>query len=307
MTTRRRFLTISAGLGSALAFPRTLLASPPDPTLIWRGAALGAATTIAINHPYAERYQKQALAEITRLEDVFSLYRAQSQLSRLNRTGTLAAPAPELLSCLSLAGLVHDQTGGLFDPTIQPLWSLYAESYAKDSPPTEAGLKACLQNVDWPSVRFSESAITLRPGMALTLNGIAQGYIADVIASALREAGLENVLVDTGELCASGNAYGQTGWPVRLANGRAMSLENRALASSAPRGTVFDRDGAAGHIIDPRTGKTAQSKWSLVSVSSPHAAVADALSTAGCLCADRETLERAVLAFPGARIEAIEV
>ncbi|AWX94281.1 hypothetical protein DPM13_19000 [Paracoccus mutanolyticus] len=103
---RRRFLTISAAVaGAALLSPRGLLAAPQ--ATVWRGQALGAPTTLILNHPDPARAQallRETAAELRRLEAIFTLYRAESELSRLNRDGYLLAPSPEMLAALRLAG-----------------------------------------------------------------------------------------------------------------------------------------------------------------------------------------------------------
>lgn len=142
--------------------------------------------------------------------------------------------------------------------------------------------------------------------MELSLNGVAQGYIADRVADLLRAEGLENLLINTGEYNAIGGHPQGGAWPVTLNDGQrlhpdAVRLENAALASSAPRGTTFDQSGQVSHILDPRTGLPATARWKLISVSAPRAGLADALSTAFCLM-DRVAIETALAQFPGARL-----
>lgn len=313
---RRRFLTITAGLGALAALPRAVSADPAGaatPELhVWRGTAMGSAATIALSHPDAPALAAAAVAEIARLEGVFSLYRQDSALARLNRDGALAAAPPELLDCLSLAGAAHRATDGLFDPTVGPLWTLYAERHSAGTAPTAAEIAAVRARTGWDGVALRENGVRLAPGMALTLNGIAQGYVADRVADLLAARGLRDVLVDTGEIRALGGAPqgggtgtdGVTGdWPVTLASGGRLGLRDRALASSAPLGTTFDQEGRVGHIIDPRDGRTAPARWVQISVSAPSAAMADALSTAGCLMDSRAALDAAAARLDGARIE----
>lgn len=296
-TTRRRFLQVSA----AATFAAT--AGRAEPLHQWRGSALGARATITLRHPDGERIARRAFAEVERLEKVFSLYRRDSALSRLNAAGELAAPPFELLECLNLCGWVHRATGGLFDPTVQPLWALHAEAHAAGGPPEPAQVAAALRRVGWEGVAYDSAAVRLRPGMALTLNGVAQGFIADRVAAMLRAEGLREVLVDTGEFHALGGD-----WPVSLAadapgHWGPVLLRDRALASSAPLGTVFDRDGTAGHILDPRNGWPAVPVWRLLSVTAPGAALADALSTALVLMDDTGIAET-LAALPDARVVA---
>jgi len=294
---RRRFLTISA---AALSCSRSAQATPLHR---WQGIALGARATITLNHPEAERITETARAEIERLEQVFSLYRSTSALSQLNASGHLDAPPFELLDCLSIAATAHRATDGLFDPTVQPLWDLYAHSYGAGHAPSEAEIANARAHGTWSDLRYSATAINLRPGMALTLNGIAQGYIADRIAHLLQAEGLSDILIDTGELRALGGHPDGGDWPVILDTpGRPhLGLRDRALASSAPRGTVFDAEGTAGHILDPRTGTPATPRWHLISVTAQSAAMADALSTAMCLMSAQD-IKRAESAISGVRV-----
>lgn len=301
---RRRFLTITAAASTlALATPA---GAAPLRLRQWHGVALGAAATIALDHPEADRLIGLALAEIDRLEDVFSLYRPDSALARLNCDGHLDTPPFELLDCLSLCGRVNRASGGRFDPTVQPVWQAHAEAWAAGHAPDPARLAAARKLTGWNGVTTSPGAIRLaRPGMALTLNGVAQGVIADRVADLLRAEGLGAVLVDTGEIVARGQTPDGTAWPVTLSDGTGLKLQDRALASSSPRGTVFDAAGLQGHILDPASGLPARAAFDLVSISAPRAGLADALSTAACLMQGRAEVAALVRQFPDTSIEAL--
>ncbi len=292
MLTRRRFLAISAALAPAMGLART-------PLHVETGRALGAKVTLRLDHPDAPRLAALALAEIGRLERVFSLYLADSALVRLNRKGRLDDPPFELLECLGLAKTVHAASHGLFDPTVQPLWR--AEALAREAGEVlaVADREAARALIGCASVSLAPEAITLRPGMALTLNGIAQGYIADRVAALLAENGLTRALIDTGEMVALPDGT----WPVAVPLGGPVGLQNRALATSAPLGMTFGGDGRSSHILDPRTGRPVISRWQSVSISAPRAALADALSTAACLADDRAGIDGLCRAFPGVVLE----
>jgi len=273
MLTRRRFIAISAALVPSMA-----LARAPD-IHTQTGIALGARVTLRIQHPDAPRLATLAMDEIWRLEGIFSLYKPDSSLSRLNRDGALPAPPFELLECLSLAGSVHHASGGRFDPTVQPLWSAQAVALERGTPLTDAERARVLARIGWHQVTLGPDAITLQPGMALTLNGIAQGYIADRVAALLARHGLTRALIDTGEMLALPGGS----WPVRLPSGDTLTLQDRALATSSPLGMTFGGDGVTSHILNPATGRPALSHWQSVTVSAASAALADAVSTAACL------------------------
>ena len=301
---RRRFLTITAAASLLLAMP---LRAQGAKLRQWHGVALGSAATIALDHPQADRLIALALAEIDRLEGIFSLYRPDSALARLNRTGVLDAPPFELLDCLSLCGRVNAASGGRFDPTVQPLWQAHAEAWAQGRAPNAARLADARALTGWGGVSVQPDRIALaRPGMALTLNGVAQGVIADRVADLLRAEGLADVLIDTGEIAARGKTPDGADWPVTLTNGQRLTLGDRALASSSPRGTVFDAAGLQGHILDPATGLPVRGAFDLVSLSAPRAGLADALSTAACLMPDTAGVTALAGHFPGTRVEALQ-
>jgi thiamine biosynthesis lipoprotein len=306
--TRRRFLAISA---AAAALPHAAFGAAP--VTRWRGVALGAGasmTLAGIGEAEAAPVIARVQSEIDRLEAIFSLYRAESALSRFNRTGHLISPPPEMLELLTLCGAIHHQTGGAFDPTVQPLWALHAEAATMGRIPSDLEIDMARARTGWAGIHFDISSMTsARPGMALTLNGIAQGYIADRVADLLRAEGMAGVLVDMGELHAIGSRADGTPWRAGIAmpNGNLhpdpVTLADRALATSAPAGTVLDPAGQVGHIIDPRTGRPG-GLWRQVSVSAPRAALADGLSTAFCMMPRGQT-ERAIAAYPGTRVEVL--
>lgn len=289
---RRRLLLISAvAAGSALIGPGGM-SFAGAPVQRWKGVALGAGASIeliGVSPAFAADLFQDVESELDRLEDIFSLYRRQSALSRLNAQGRLDAPPPELLEVLSTAKSVHARTEGLFDPTVQPLFELYASYWGGgEGGPSAAQLADALDKVGLARVSFSEGHIAFeRSGMALTLNGIAQGYISDRIGQLLGRAGLENILVDMGEIVARGDGPSGRGWRVglpRSAGGlnRILRVSGKAVATSALKGTVLDRPGLVGHIFHPLRGPVAAS-FDNVTVVHQSAAQADAFSTAAAL------------------------
>lgn len=305
MIARRRFITICASLAALPAFTHAQEgAAVPD--LIWTGQALGARTSIRLEHPDAVAIAARVSAEIARLERIFSLYQTDSALARLNRDGHLDAPPFELLDCLGIAGAVHAASGGRFDPTVQRLWQAWAEAVVAGGVPDEVTLAEARALTGWEGVHLAPAEITLRPGMALTLNGIAQGYVADRVALLLSAEGLTNIFIDTGEFRALGGLPGGGGWPVTLESGPHITLTDRALATSAPLGTTFDQAGLLGHILDPRAGGPVVGPWRSVSVSAGTAALADALSTATCLCETKADADALIARFANVRLEALQ-
>lgn len=296
--TRRRFVAISAAAAATASWPGRATAATG--LLEWRGVALGARATIRLAHPdpgSGRALLRRCVDEIERLERIFSLFRPDSDLCRLNRDGVLDLPPLELVELLSYAASVSAATGGAFDVTVQPLWRRYAEHFAAaDADPAGPAVDDLLPLVDWRAITVSADRVGLqRPGMAVTLNGIAQGYITDRVAERLRSEGMAFVLIDLGETRALGGRPDGTPWRIGLADpaeaGRIaarLNLQDAALATSGGYGTPFDATGRHNHLIDPRSGRSAPARRS-VSVMAPSATVADAASTALALLPERET------------------
>jgi len=280
MITRRRMITIMAG---AALLPSLAGAASVD-VRSWKGIALGANAKIILDHPNADALIGKAQSEISRLEKIFSLYTQNSELSRLNANGSLQTPSFEFLELMGIAKQIHSDTQGAFDPTVQPLWALYAEHGALGNLPTEAEVFEARLRTGLHNVSYSAGEIAFeKSGMALTFNGIAQGYIADKVADLLRREGVQNVMVNTGEISTLGLSPTGRAWNVELAsNGEVIELSNASIATSAPSGTSFDQAESVGHILDPRTGSPAQ-LWQSLSVIHRSAARADGLSTGFCL------------------------
>ena len=260
----------------------------------WRGVALGADSLIQLAHPdpaEADRLIALCLEEVARLERVFSLHRADSALVRLNRDGVLDAPPADLVRLLSDAVAVSRRTDGAFDPTVQPLWQLYAGHFARPGAdpagPPSAAVRAARELVDRRRLRVAPDRVAFSGrGMAVTLNGIAQGYITDRVSERLRAEGMTDVLVDLGEIRALGHHPSGRPWTVGLAdpvvegrNADTLEIADRAVATSGGYGTPFDPAGRFTHLFDPETGRCAQG-WLAVTVLAPDATTADALSTA---------------------------
>lgn len=284
---RRRILSAVGGIGALCLMP--MANSQAVPRWRWRGTALGARASMILYHPdraEVSRLVGLALLEVERLERVFSLQRGESELSRLNHQGRIERPSLDLVTLLNEAVRVSTKSDGAFDVTVQPLWLLYAAHFAKGgaSPdgPARAAIDAARARVDYRAIDVTSKEIRFaKAGMAITLNGIAQGYITDRVAELLRHEGLDQVLIDLGEVRALAAPPDTEAWQVNMvspAPGADVKLIDRAVATSSPGAMLFDRSARFHHLLDPKTGKSARGLGT-VSVSAPTATMADALAT----------------------------
>ncbi len=289
---RRRALTIlAAGAGAALL---PWLPTPARARYFeWTGTAMGADATIRLYHhdrAVAEAAVEAARAEIERLEALFSLYRPQSELSRLNADGFLARPSHDMRRIMALARHFGDLSDGAFDVTVQTLWRLYVDHFARadadPAGPTRDAIAEALTRVDYRRVVATADGVALAPGMSVTLNGIAQGYVTDRVAELLRGRGWSHVLVNLGETRALDGRADGSPWSVAIDGARTgngapvvIGLADRAVATSGGYATRFDATGRHHHLFDPTCGESSR-HYRAVTVVADDATTADALSTA---------------------------
>lgn len=288
---RQQFLRCALG---ALLAP---VAGPParatavSESLHWDTRSLvGFGTTLSLQAAHTDPARLRealdaAVALLQRLHGQMNLFDPDSALSRLNRQGQLAHPPAELLGLLRRAQAISARSGGSFDVTVQPLWVLYDHCRQQGRLPTSAEREAARQKVGWQGLQLATDEIRLaRPGMGVTLNGIAQGHAADLTAQLLRQHGVAHALVDAGEWAAEGrNAKGQP-WTLAVADPRQadawvdrVGLQGACLATSADNPSCFTPDFRHHHILDPRSGDSPPA-FAEVSVLAREGALADALT-----------------------------
>ncbi len=291
---RRRFITFIA---AAAGLPLLLKAGGAQARPArWDGTALGAPASIQLYHT-DEAHARAAIAagldELRRLEAIFSVYRADSSISMLNREGVLENAPDDFMAMLTRALSLAKISDGIYDPTVQPVWQAYFRHFTANNPdpagPAPRDLAAALALVDWRAVEVDSGRKRIsfaRPGMGLTLNSGAQGYITDRVTDVLRAHGFDRMLVDMGEPRALSAKPDGSAWRIAIANpadpSRAvvtLEVVDKCVSTSGGYGTLFDTAGAFTHLINTRTGSTAPALLG-VSVVADSGIVADGLSTA---------------------------
>jgi len=305
--TRRQFLTGQAlqqtiqRTGDAIADAISEEASAAEipsagPTIRLETRAMACSFSIVMNpgDPSRVMTASDALDLVHALESQLTVYRPESEMSRLNQS---AATAPvvvedELFQLLLLARKISQDTAGAFEPTSGPLIALWRRCRDAGRIPTEADIATALAITGIAHVQFDEVQRTIRfdrPGAELNLGAIGKGYAVDRAAARLMENGLQEWLFHGGysSILARGDHAGQGGWPVGIRNPLlpherlgTILLQDQSLSISGSNVQYFRHGGKRyGHILDPRTGWPADQLLS-VAVLAPTAAVADALSTA---------------------------
>jgi FAD:protein FMN transferase len=239
-----------------------------------------------------------ALDEADRVEALLTVFRPESELSRINQHAADASPGvntvvddvdEELWALLGRAAGLHDRTDGAFDITSTPLSRCWGFFHRSGALPSDESIASARELVGMSGVVFEGPRRIRfgRPGVELNLNAIGKGYALDRMGAVLRRHGVTRALVSGGRssVLAVGGPAG--GWPIDLESpqtrrphlGR-IYLRDGALGTSGAGEQFVVVDGTRyGHVIDPRSGRPARGVLS-ASVITTDAADADALSTA---------------------------
>jgi thiamine biosynthesis lipoprotein len=200
-------------------------------------------------------------AEFERLEEIMSRFRAESELSRLNREGRIQA-SQDLYEVTRLSLRAREETRGRFDPTVHD--AVVAAGYDRTFEeirelPRSAPAKALAGG----RVVLAEgsAAIELEPGFRLDLGGIGKGYAVDRACRLLAESG--PCLVNAGGDIAVRSRPRSGRWPIGVdtpAGTFSLGLDSGALATSGrDRRRWRWRGREHHHLIDPATGAPSES------------------------------------------------
>ena len=288
-----------------------LSAKMPDGRTLVRDAALAFGTTVSIaavhdDPAVAAAAIHDALEATRRVDRLMTVFRPESEVGRLNATGALDRPHPDLVRVLQFSKQLAAASGGAFDPTVQPLWLLFVACRREGRLPSAGEIARARALVDWTALDVSPRRVALgRPGMAITLNGVAQGYAADLALAALRARGIADALVETGETGAEGARQPGEPWTIGIQHPRspdavlgAVAMDGRFVAVSGDYATPFSDDLRFHHVFDPRTG-VSPTALSSVAVAAPTGIEADGL-TKPMMVLDLAGARALLARFPGA-------
>lgn len=296
---RRAFLKLSGLLGlgatAATVFPSAAEAVRFNKQMMKvskRRLAMGTFVSMTLLHPskdQAEEAMELAFQEIERLSAVLSRYERSSAVAFLNINGQAQDLPPEVIQVVSRALQYHTLTGGAFDITVKPVVDLFRQKLGgeKKAQPAESELRDLLKLVDAGKVELRDRSVHfMEPGMGITLDGIAKGFIVDRTSDFLTARGIENHLIDAGgDIRTRGEKEGEKPWTVAiqdpLKKGRypdVVQMKDGAIATSGNYEVFFDQEKMFHHIVNPRTGLSPNLPSS-VSVMAKTTMEADALST----------------------------
>ena len=297
---RRAFLRLSGLLGLGLASASILPAKAEAvrfnkklQKISSTRLAMGTFVSMTLVHPsrdQAEEAMGQAYGEIERLNRIMSRFDETTAVAELNKEGFLKEVPPEVAEVVDRALEYYRISRGKFDITVKPVVDLFWKSFSagKKSAPSERALREALQLVGAHKIDLEGRTIRFeKPGMGITLDGIAKGYIVDRASRVLTAHEIENHLINAGgDIRTVGLRQDRKPWTVAVQDPEkkgsypdTIHMTDGAVATSGNYEVYFDREKMFHHIVDPRTGHSPELSTS-VSVLAESAMEADALSTA---------------------------
>jgi thiamine biosynthesis lipoprotein ApbE len=239
------------------------------------------------SHHVSEAIQK-ALDEITRIDDLMSNYKADSALSKLNRSAhfhTETVP-PDLYRAIDRSVQLSRLSGGKFDISVAPLVNLWKAALSGDSVPLPAQQQEVRDCVGYEKIQLiPPDQIAFHSNcLQVDLGAIGKGYAVDRAAEILESFGIHNALINAGgsTILAIGAPPGQTAWLVHLRDPSRkidpqVMLKDESVSTSEQTAPSL-LGASAGHIVDPETGKPLKTEFA-VSVIAKRGAITDGLST----------------------------
>ena len=286
---------LSSGRSFVVALACSALLAPNGAGGEWHSESnvvMGTAVSVDLwteDRVLGERLVDQVMAEFRRIDRLMSTYKADSELSRVNRQ---AAQEPvvvsgELFGIVGLAIELSRLSNGAFDVTYESVGYLY--DFRARRRPTADQIGKRLEAIDFRSVSLVETDRTIsfgRPGMRINLGGIAKGYAVERAAGMLAAEGIRHAVLSAGgDSRMIGDRRGQP-WVIGIRHPRdenkvvtRLPLVDEAISTSGDYERFFEEgDQRFHHIIDPSTGQPSRGVRS-ATVIGPDATWTDALST----------------------------
>ncbi len=296
---RRAFLKLSGllglGLTSASILPVTAEAVRFNPKLYKvskTNLAMGTFVSMTLFHPSRDRAEKamgHAFEEIDRLTGLMNRFDEATAVAQLNSEGFLKDDPPEVAEVVAKALDYYRLSHGNFDISVKPIVDLFKKNLAerKTAVPSNTELENALRLVGSDNIELKGSAIRLKkPGVGITLDGIAKGYIVDRASKILADHQVKDHLVNAGgDIRTMVSRQDMKPWTVAIQDPQkkrqypdTIHMTDGAIATSGNYEVYFDQEKMFHHIVNPKTGLSPEMNTS-VSVLADTAMDADALST----------------------------
>lgn len=222
-----------------------------------------------------------------------STYIPDSEISRFNKNGNFSYESDFFLPVLEASKEVYIATSGAYDPTVGPLIQAWGFGPNKEVPALDSLKVDSLRSISgFDNVIFDMLSVSMPINFQLDFSAIAKGYAVDEVGRLLERKGIENYLVEIGGevKCRGINEEGKS-WSLGIEDPTVaenqkeilaiVRLKDKSLATSGNYRNYYKKEGKIyAHIIDPRTGYTANHNLLSASVFASDCMIADAYATA---------------------------
>ncbi len=286
-------LTRTTGAATAWLLLCVVAAFSTNATADWQSSQrdiMGTRVTVDLWHPDATAQttcSERVFSEMRRIEALMSTYIPTSEISRINADAAISTLEieSELADLIEKSLYFSDISDGAFDITYASVG--YAYDYRKKQQPDAETLARGLPAIDYRHVELDGNRIRFRhAGVRIDLGGIAKGYAVDRGIALLADCGISRAMISAGGDSRILGDRGGHPWVIGIQHPRdpagialRLPLSNTAVSTSGDYERFFIDDGKrVHHILNPKTGKSAEGSWS-ATVTGPDAMTTDALST----------------------------
>lgn len=230
--------------------------------------AMGSPCDLQIYAPNAAEGRRVAtlvIADVERLEALYSRYRSDSFLSEINRvaaTGGSITVDDETAGLLNYAATAHRESDGLFDITSGILRRVWR--FDQGALPDQERVRVLLQQVGWDKVNWLPPLLEFPlPGMEIDFGGVVKEYAADRVAALCWNAGVRHGFINLGgDIKVIGPHPDGSPWRIGIRHPRnpvgviqRLSLSGGGMASSGDYERCIVVDGVRyAHVLNPKTG-----------------------------------------------------
>ena len=236
----------------------------------------------------SEEAVNKAVQEINRLDAMFSVGNADSDVTKINENGS-GEVSEETAFIMNRAMQVSEKTNGAFDITVYPLMELWGFTTKNYRVPESSEIAEALKGVSYTNVSVNGQQVALTGGSSIDLGGIAKGYTSSRVIQIMKDCGIEHAIVNLGgNVQVLGTKTDGSDWRVAIQNPASensylgiLSTTDKAVITSGGYERYFEQDGQVyHHIIDTQTGYPSDSDLTSVTIVHSDGTTADALSTA---------------------------
>lgn len=250
--------------------------------------AMNTYVTVTAYGDNAENALISAEDKIKSLESMWSVTDENSEIYAINHSeGQSAEVSAETAELLDFSLEMHERTDGAFDISLYPVltaWGFTTEEYRV---PGDEELAQLLGNTGVEKILLNDRTVQVPVGMQIDLGAVGKGYAGDLVAEDLKKNGVESALIDLGgNIQTVGTKPDGGNWKVGIrspfgeGNFAVLEIGECAVVTSGGYERYFVQDGKTyWHILDPETGKPAESGIASVSVIGSEGRLCDALST----------------------------